>query len=241
MAIELRNVEVLQRAINAISSFISEGNFRFNDKGLALKALDPSQIVLVNYVAEKKLFDKFEIEPTFVGMDLIEFSKILNRLLPKDRLVLDLTDSELLVDFEGEISRNFSVPLIDVAEEEINVPETRFDCRIEILGRIFKEILKDASLFGGAVVFKIKNNDLTIEARGSSGNLKTLTKGAKGLVVKSSSDVVGKYSLNFLQNIVREADSEKKIVLELKSDSPMKVSYEIGESEISFHLAYMIL
>lgn len=241
MAIELKNVEFFQRAINAVSSFISEGNFRFNDKGISLKALDPSRIVLVDYVAGKNLFEKFDIEPTLVGIDLIEFSKIINRVLPKDRLLMDLTDSEILVNFDGEISRNFNLPLIDVAEDEIKVPDTRFDCRIEIPARILKEILKDALLFGGAVIFRIKNNELIVEARGSAGNLKTITKGSKGIVVKSSADVVSKYSLNFLQNIVREADSAKKIVLELKSDAPMKISYEIGESDISFHLAYMIL
>ncbi len=241
MAIELRNVEAFQRAINAVSCFISEGNFRFNDKGISLKALDPSQIVLVDYVAEKSMFEKFEIEPTFVGIDLVELSKILNRVQPKDRLTMDLTDSELLLDFEGEISRSFSLPLIEVAEEEITTPSTRFDCRIEISGRIFKEILKDASLFGSAVVLRAKNNELVVEARGTSGNLKAVTKGAKGIVVKNSADVLSKYSLNFLQNIVREADLEKKLVLELKSDAPMKVSYEIGGSEINFHLAYMIL
>ena len=59
--------------------------------------------------------------------------------------------------------------------------------------------------------------------------------------MKSSADTQSKYSLNFLQNIVREADADKKILLELKTDSPMKISYPIGDSEINFYLAHMIL
>ncbi len=59
--------------------------------------------------------------------------------------------------------------------------------------------------------------------------------------VKSKADVVSKYSLSYFQNIVKEAAPESTIVLELKSDSPVKVSYMIGKSEIRYYLAHMLL
>ena len=106
--IELKKVDAWKRAIDAISSFISEGNFRFNDDGISLKAVDPSQIVLVNFLMQKASFDKFEVEPTFAGLDLIELNKIMARALSNDKMVLKLDDSELKLKFEGEISRNFN-------------------------------------------------------------------------------------------------------------------------------------
>ncbi len=241
MTIELKEVEQLRKAIDAIASFISEGNFRFSDSGISFKAIDPSQIVLVIFGMDKKVFERYSIEPTFVGVDIVELSKILSRTLPNDRLVMDLTDSEMLVKLEGSISRSFSLPLIDVSDDDVNVPKTAADASIEINARIFKEALKDASLFGSSVVLRVKGNQLFIEARGSSGTLKSVARQTKQIIVESSSEVVSKYSLNFLQNIVREADPEKKIKLELKSDSPMKISYKIGVSPIEFHLAHMIL
>ncbi|MBU0636416.1 hypothetical protein KKE06_05305, partial [Candidatus Micrarchaeota archaeon] len=50
-----------------------------------------------------------------------------------------------------------------------------------------------------------------------------------------------KFSLNFLQNIVREAENEKKVSLELRNDAPMKISYPIGDTTIQFYLAHMLL
>jgi hypothetical protein len=47
--------------------------------------------------------------------------------------------------------------------------------------------------------------------------------------------------LNYLANIVKEADPEKKILLEMKSDAPMRVVYPIGQSEIVFYLAHMLI
>jgi len=241
MAIELKKADSWAKAINAISTFISEGNFRFNDSGISFKAIDPSQIVLVDYSIAKSSFDKYSIEPTYVGVDLVELNKIMSRIFPNDRMTLDLTENELSVHFSGELSRSFRLPLIDVSEQEINVPSTKFDTIVEINARIFKESLKDAALFGSSVILRAKGNQFMIEARGSSGTLKTVAKEAKKVIVKTNSEVVSKYSLNFLANIVKEADPDSMIKLELKGDAPMKISYQIGQSEIHFHLAHMIL
>ncbi|MFA4907228.1 MAG: proliferating cell nuclear antigen (pcna) [archaeon] len=241
MAIELKDALLWQKSVNAISSFISEGNFRFNDKGISFRALDPSQIVLVNYFVEKKVFDKFEIEPTYIGVDISELAKIMNRAMLGDRLVMDVNDSEISMRLEGDLSRNFKLPLIDVSDEEVRLPETKFDARIEIPGKVLKEALKDASLFGSSVTLRVKGSHLTIEARGTHGNLKTTADQSKKVTVKASGEIVSKYSLNFLQNIVKEADSEKIVTMELKSDAPMKVSYDIGPSKVQYFLAHMII
>ncbi len=241
MVIELKNVEYLSKAIDAISSFISEGNFRFSDSGLSFKAVDPSQIVLVNFFMDKKHFEKYSIEPTLIGVDVVELSKILARGMPSDKLLIDLTDSEMILKLEGAISRSFSLPLIDVSDVEVNIPKAAVDASVEINGRIFKESLKDAFLFGSSVVLRVNGNELFIEARGSPGTLKSIAKQTKQISVNCKAEVVSKYSLNFLQNIVKEANPDKKILLELKSDAPMKVSYKIGPSPIEFHLAHMIL
>ncbi len=241
MTIELKDVEQLRKAIDAISSFISEGNFRFSEGGISFRVLATSQIVLVVIEMDNKVFEQYSIEPSFVVVDMLELSKMLSRALPNDKLILDISDSEMGIRLDGIISRSFFLPLIDVSDDEVNIPKTGFDASVEITARIFKESLKDASLFGSSVVLRVKDNQLFIEARGTSGTLKSVAKQTKQVVVEAKSEVVSKYSLNFLQNIVREADPNKKIRLELKSDAPMRISYKIGVSPIEFHLAHMIL
>ncbi len=239
--IELKNTAAWKSAVDAISSFISEGNFRFTDSGIKFRALDPSQVVLVNFEMDKKFFDKYEVEPSFVGLDVVELSKIMARAQPNDRLSMELSDAELVLKFENELSRSFSLPIIDVSDEEINLPEPKFDASVEINARMLKEALKDASLFGSSVVLKVKPGQFFVEARGTQGQLKAVSKNTKKVSVTCSNEVVSKYSLNFLQNVVKEADPEKKLLLELKSDAMLRVSYRIGDCPIQFHLAHMIL
>jgi hypothetical protein len=82
---------------------------------------------------------------------------------------------------------------------------------------------------------------MTIEARGSSGTLHTVARQAKGIAIKSKAGVTSKYSLNFLQNLVKDAEPDQKVLLELKNDAPMRVSYKMGPAQIEFYLAHMIL
>ena len=132
--IELKKVSFLKDAIEALSSFVPEGNFRFADKGIFFRAIDPSQVVLVDYFIEKSLFDKYSIEPSFVGVDLVELNKILQRAFAQDKMILDLTDAELKIKFESELKRSFNLPLIDVSEEE-----AKEEIRKDILREIEKE------------------------------------------------------------------------------------------------------
>jgi len=181
--IELKNIATWKSSVDAISSFISEGNFRFTDSGIKFRALDPSQVVLVNFEMDKKSFDKYEVEPSFVGLDLVELSKIMARAQPNDRLLMELSDAELQLRFENELSRTFHLPIIDVSDEEINLPEPKFDASVEINARMLKEALKDASLFGSSVVLKVKPGQFFIEARGSQGQLKSVSKNTKKVAI----------------------------------------------------------
>lgn len=241
MTIELKKVDLFKRSVDAISVFIKEGNFRFSSNGFYFKATDQSQIVLVDFVLEKKFFDKYVIEPNMVGLDLEELSKIMNRALPNDKLVIDLNDSELILTLQSDLIRTFHLPLLEISDQDVKLPKSKYDAKLEFNAKLFKETLKDASLFGSGIIFRIESGKLFIEARGFQGALKTVVKSSKQVSVNSKKEIVSKYSLNYLMNIVREADQDKKILIELSSDAPMKVSYKIGEAKIHYYLAHMIL
>jgi proliferating cell nuclear antigen len=238
--IELKKVDFWKRAIEAISFFVPQGNFRFSEKGIFFKATDPSQIILVDYFVDKKLFDVYDVEPNFVGIDLVAFNRIMQRATSRDRLIMGVSDSELRLRLESDLKRSFKLPLVDVSEEDVKVPEIKYDARVEISGFNLKELLKDASLFGSAVVLKVLNGKFIVEARSPQGAMESEAVG-KAIKVSSKEAVTVKFSLNFFQNLVKEADNEKPVLIELKNDAPMRVSFSIGDSRIVFYLASMIL
>ena len=241
--IETQDVTSFKRAIDAIASFISEGNFRFGEKGISLRAVDPSQIVLVDCFIDKSAFTQYALEPTYVGVDVVEFSRMLSRSLPNDRLMMEVEESEIALNLEGDFSRAFHLPLIDVSEseKELKLPNQNFDAKVEVNAHLLKEALKDAQLFGSSVVVKVKDGKFGLEAKGSSGALKTVSKQSHLIQVNATASATSKYSLNFLSNVVKEADNDSIILMEFKSDAPMRVTYHIGKAKMQYYLAHMIL
>src|SRR3989344_1650317 len=134
--IELKDVGFLRSSIEAISSFIPEGNFRFNEKGVHFRATDPSQVVLVDYFIDRALFDSFEVEPAYVGVNLSEFTKIVARVMPGDRAIINLSESELKLSFKGELERSFKLPLLDVSDGELKLPEAKYDASVHINAKL---------------------------------------------------------------------------------------------------------
>ncbi|MEI7961055.1 MAG: proliferating cell nuclear antigen (pcna) [archaeon] len=237
--LELRQATFFKIAVESIASFIPEGNFRFSDKGISFKAIDPSQVVLVDYFVDKKHFDKYVIEPNFVGVDLVELNKILQRAMPDDKMLLDVSDAEMKIRFESDMKRSFRLPLIDVSDDDVKIPSIEYEAKIDISAASFKEVLKDASLFGSSIVLKATDGKFFIEAKGSQGVMES--EATKVSHVSSKKEITAKFSLNFLQNIVRQAENEKQLTIELKNDAAMRVSYLIGPGKIVFYLAHMIL
>jgi proliferating cell nuclear antigen len=237
--IVLKNTEFFKKAIEAISSFVPEGNIRFSDKGIFFKAVDPSQVVLIDYFIDKKLFDDYLIEPNFVGVDMVEFNKILQRALPKDKLSIDVSDAELKIKMESDLKRSFRLPLIDIGGEEAKTPQIKYSSKIIIGSVSLKEMLRDAKLFGSSVIIKITSGKFFVEARGSQGTMDSEATSVSK--IESLENIHSKFSLSFFQTIINEADQSEKITLELKNDSPMRISYNIGQSNITFYLAHMLL
>lgn len=237
--IELKEPDFFRSAIESISAFVPEGNFRLSDKGVFFRAIDPSQVVLIDFFVDKKFFDKYFIEPNFVGVDLVELNKILQRSLSKDKLTMVISDSEFKISFDNDLLRNFRLPLIDVSGEEARVPEINYDTKLVVKSSALKEVLKDASLFGSSVILRVVNGKFFIESKGASGVMDA--EATKLTSITSKNEVNAKFSLSFFQNIVRYAPSDKQIIIELKNDSAMRVTYNIGPSKIVFYLAHMIL
>ena len=155
--ISISKADEIKKVIDVVSSFISEANLRFNEQGISLKAVDQSQIALVDFLIPKKAFEIFKIESGLVGLNLEELNKVLQRINPTDKLELNLKDSFLELNVLDEMKRKFTLPLIDVTETELELPKVKYDFELVVPARLVKEALKDAGIFSSSVLLKIKS------------------------------------------------------------------------------------
>jgi proliferating cell nuclear antigen len=237
--ISTKNTNLLTKSLETITPLIQETNVRFRDEGIYIKAIDKTQILLVDFFMSKKAFDTYAVEPSLVGLNIQELKNMLSRSFGEDKLQLNLKEQGLDIQLLGKLERKFYMSFLDLSEQDINLPEIRYEVEFNINAGLLKEILTDINLVASTIIFKINDGKLIIEATGEKGNIKTTLPEIK---VKSKKNFSAKFSLSFLRNIVKSMDNEKELLIKLAEDVPIYLEYTLSKDcIIKFYLSSMLI
>lgn len=237
--ITAKNTLLFKKALEAISGMIQETNVRFKQDGIYIKAVDKTQILLLDFSFKKTAFENYVVDPSLVGINIHELYNIVSRAFDSDKLKLDLKENSLEINLLGQIDRKFNISYIDISENDISLPDIKYDSEIVLKAYILKEILKDVSLIGSTVTFKIKDNKFIVESQGDKGKIETNLPKTK---IKSKNNVAVKFSLSYLRNITKSIDGDTDILLKLADDSPLYLEYSLDDKvKINFYLSSMLI
>ena len=198
--------------------------------------MDPSQIALVDFNLPSKAFEKYELsEPTDIGIDFTELSKISKRIKPEDKIELSL-ENRLKMVLRGKTTREFSIAIIDSSSTPPKEPNIEFTSEVKMASDVIKEALKDAELVGSHVAIKL-NGGLNIKCDGDTGSVDINFSEENILSIDVKQEARAVFSLEHLNNILRAAETPAVVILNLRADSPLKVEYAIGDGRVIYYLA----
>jgi proliferating cell nuclear antigen len=237
--ISTKNITLFKKGLENITPLIQETNVRFKDDGIYIKAIDKTQILLVDFYISKKAFDTYSIDPALVGLNILELQNMVSRSFDQDKLELNLKEQNIEVFLNGKIERKFQLPYLDLSESEINLPNLNYDVTINMNAGLLKEIIKDVSLIGSTIIFKIQDNKFIIESIGEKGQIKTTIPEIKP---KSKKNIAVKFSLSFLKNITKSMDNDSVLLIKLAEDIPIYIEYSLSKDcNIKFYLSSMLI
>ena len=242
MKLVLEKAADFQKSIEAIAVLIDEAEFVVDEKGLSLKATDPSQISMVDFSLGKEAFKEFDVEGKMkIGLDLDYLRQVMSRAKADDQLTLELDGqgNRLDVSFKGASSRKFNLPLIDISAAELPNPKIEFDANVKLVASVLQDALKDASLVSSHVSLGVSGDSFVVKAESSKGNLDSVTeKDKKNLIeLTAKGDAMSMFPLDYLQDMLKAAQSIAPVELMLKNSAPIQVSYAIGSASIRYFLA----
>jgi len=226
-----------KRSVDAIAALIDEGTFEFAESGMALKAMDPSQIAMVDFEMPKKAFKAYEVsQKQSIGIDFSELSRVMRRAHPDDSITMELKGNKLEIHYDGKSKRKFLLPLID-ATPHPNKPKIEFDVKVKLPANDLKEILADVELVSNYVVFEASEKGIEISSESESGKAEvTLSKDAV-LELKVTKSARAMFPLEYLKNMTKNTDVANVIEINLKKDNPLRMEYAIGEGKVNYFLA----
>lgn len=238
----LKDVKEFYKSMDAIGVLINEGLFTIDKEKMFLRATDPGQISLVDFVMPKDSFEEFLVdikedsENLSFGININNLLQILAHSSNDDKLVLEIKDDKsfILIELIGKSKRSFHIPLIDVSDQEQPLPKINFEVTVQIPSDQLLSGIKDASLFSSHITVKVEDNKFYLETQSSKGKFKQEIEASNDLVI-SGSKAKATYTLDYLQNMIKNAKSI--ISLKLKDDSPLELNYTIGSSAIRYFLA----
>ena len=236
------NAKIFKDCVDSLVTLIDEGEFQITKEGLKLRAMDPSQIAMVDFVYPKSALEKYEVpSETKIGLNLDDLSKVTSRVRAGEKLVLklDKTGSRLEMVFKGKTTRRFNLPLLDVSGMSPKQPKIEFDSRIKVNGFTLKEGLKDASLISSHVVLKADKEGFEISAHGDKGEVLIEAKKGDDVLLEHTVNAESRsmYPLEYLNDLLKTTENEAVVVLDLKTDNPLRIEFPIGQATIVYYLA----
>ena len=232
MRVTFERSSFFAEVISIISELVSEIKLKFNSDGLKIVAIDPTNAAMILFKLPAGAFSHYEVSgEEAIGISLDDFKQVLRRG-KQESLSLETKDDKLVVNF-GEAKKNFILSLIDTESEDRKEPELKFAATLKIDSSKFQEAVEDCNIVSDSILFKIGEKGFVLDSRGSlnSATIRLLSE-------HFSDEIKARYSLDYLQKMVKASKLSNEVKVQFSGDYPLKLHYTTPEkAELSFILA----
>lgn len=247
---------VIKMLVECIKPYIKEANLLFTKDGIKLSTLDSTKCSLTHIKLNAEKFESFYCEkPIVIGIDITALHKLIKTVNIRETICLYLEKNNtdklgvILQDaFKGKVKR-YKLPLLEIDEKIINIPEMSFDYIINMPSQDFQQIIRDLDLLESKVVeiksidkqlvFSCKdglaefetvitevsdNNEQKALLQQNGDDIKTI------MFHKSNDEIVqGKFKLYFLMYFIKATNLCQNINIYLKNDKPLILEYFVAD------------
>ncbi len=241
MKLVVSDAPILKAAIDSIVNLVEEGEFEIKSDGLHLKAMDPSQIAMVSFTMPKSAFEEYSLpEELRIGLNIAQLSSVLSRGKKGEKAELGIDEGRLILKFYADKrKRTFKVPLIETAERLQKEPKIEFKSHVNVKADALKEALKDARLVSSHVRLLLNPKQFVVEVHSDSGDVREEFElgGEEVSEIKTESGARATFPLQYIEDMVKATSATSNVKLNLETDKPLKLEYEIADAKVVYYLA----
>jgi proliferating cell nuclear antigen len=235
MLLKIQEPKIISDVIGIISELVTEVKIRVDKLGMKIVAIDPANVALVNFRIPSSQFSQIEVDEEVIGVNLDNLKSVLRRCSASSALILKTEENNLNIEIQDKVRRNFSLALIDIEQEEKEVPNLSFTTRVEMSSSGFSESIEDCGVVADACTFISEENKFIIEAKGSLNSARS--EFSSDEVKIDAGKAKARYSLEYLQKFIKAAKITDKVIIEFSEDYPLRLDFRVGVIELSFILA----
>lgn len=202
------------------SNILEFGMLNVKSDGLYLSGMDSSHVSFIKVEINKDDLDTYSYTHNIgIGINIKEFVKILKCSGDRDRIEISCCSLEentsLQIKFNGSgINRKYSLKLVYIDEDEIDIPDMDYPVEFEMRSKLFNNMINSITVIDGDYIkFNINNQKLTLQSTSDTSDLNI---------------EILKEAINLEKNILKKQDNK------LVKKKMLQKEYELYSCEGNF-------
>lgn len=265
LAIELSSqpkLECFTHIFQNLKSFSELINIQFTESGMSIQGLDSSHVSIFVVYIPSDWFDVYRVDSVTLGVNTHILCKILFAREKTQKIRMEVkgeNDDTLFISFTGaeggsgsaaagavvsasiDFDREFEMPLVDVDQELLQIPEIEYCAEFSLLSGKMHAVVNQLKNFGDTMEIACTEENIRMNATSPhSGKMSVDIKIEELLsysIVEGDS-LKAMYSLHYMSNICQFYKISKEVQISLSHDFPMQLAYTMGGgSSMKFYLA----
>jgi proliferating cell nuclear antigen len=236
MLLRLDNPKIFSEIINIISDLVLEVRLKVTREGLNIIAIDPANVAMILFKLPSSAFSQLEVEQDeILGISLDSLKAVLRRVKAGSVLTITKHENELRLQIQDKINREFNLALIEIEGEEKEIPNLSFISKVEMTSLDFAEAIEDCTVVADSCSFISAPDKFNIKAKGSLNSFSS--EFSSDEINLEAEEATSKYSLEYLQKMVKATKLTDKIKINFGTDYPLRLDFHTPLVELSFILA----
>ncbi|MCK5046368.1 MAG: proliferating cell nuclear antigen (pcna), partial [Candidatus Heimdallarchaeota archaeon] len=237
----LADAKIWKNIIESLT-LLDEANFIASERGIELRAMDPSRVAMVDFFLPASAFEEYECsEVTRLGINLDEMTQIMRRAGTSDTLQMELEGTaKLVMTFEGQNVRSFGISLLDLGESEYPAPTIDSKVKIKLTADALQQAVKDAEIIGDHIRIVAEDHGITLSASSETKDVK--------VIIEKDSDVIAEfnvreessamYSLSYLSEMTKAIKASELVMIAFSASMPIQLEFPIvAGGKLTYYLA----
>ncbi|WP_338740670.1 DNA polymerase sliding clamp [Haloplanus salilacus] len=235
------SASTLRDALDSVSVLVDECKVRLNEDGLAIRAVDPANVGMVDLSLEAAAFESYEADGGVIGVNLSRLEDIAGMGNAGDLVHLELDEEtrKLHIRIDG---LSYTLALIDPdsIRQEPDIPDLDLPALIVAEGNQLDRGITAADMVSDHINLRVDEDDATfhIEAEGDTDDV-DFEMGADDLIDLDAGPASSLFSLDYLKDMNKAIPGDAEVTVELGEEFPVKLHYDFAEGlgNVTFMLA----
>ncbi|MHA1187536.1 MAG: proliferating cell nuclear antigen (pcna) [Candidatus Heimdallarchaeota archaeon] len=237
----LSDAKIWKNIIESLT-LLDEANFIASERGIELRAMDPSRVAMVDFFLPASAFETYECtDTTRLGINLDEMIQIMRRSGTSDELTMELEGTaKLVMTFTGQNVRSFGISLLDLGDSEYPAPTIESKAKVKLTAEALQQAVKDAEIIGDHIRIVTDDNGITLSASSETKDVKIFIEKDSDVIAEFNvkEDSSAMYSLSYLTEMTKAIKASELVMLAFSASMPIQLEFPIvAGGKLTYYLA----